>query len=94
MINFSFNLFNPFSNRFKTVYAKCGKTWMPHKFWEFNVYKDNSIIRLILEFTIRTDHAGFTLEIALLGWLIEFKFYDSRHWDHTNNCWETYEELK
>ena len=92
MINFSFNLFNPFSNRFKTVCEKSGKTWMPHKFWEFNVYKDNSIIRLTFDFTIRTDHAGFGLDIALLGWSVEFRFYDSRHWDHTNNCWETHED--
>ena len=92
MINFSFNLFNPFSDRFKTVFEKSGTIWMPHKFWEFNVYKDNSIIRLTFEFTIRTDHAGFVLDLALLGWSIEFRFYDSRHWDHTNNCWETYED--
>lgn len=91
MINLSFNLFNPFSNRFEVVYETSGKTWNPHKFWEFNVYKDNSIIRLNFKFTIRTDHAGFGFDFDLLGYGIDFRFYDHRHWDYENNCWEVYE---
>jgi hypothetical protein len=91
MIHLSFNLSNPFSNRFGGVYEKFGKTWMPHKFWEFNIYKDNSIFKGSFKFSIREDHAGFEFDFGLLGWSVEYRFYDSRHWNYENDCWETYE---
>jgi hypothetical protein len=37
---------------------------------------------------MRQDHAGSGLEIELLGWSIDYRFYDDRHWDYKNNCWE------
>jgi hypothetical protein len=91
LIFLSFALINPFSTRFSSVYCKSGKTLMPHKFWEFGIYKTNAIIRCILEFTTRQDHAGFGVELDLLGWGIEFKVYDNRHWDDEKECWEVYE---
>jgi len=91
MINLSFVITNPFSTRYVQVYTKTGKTCMPHKFWEFEVYKSNAIIRCILEFTTRVDHSGFGMELDLFGWGIDFKVYDHRHWDDENNCWEVYE---
>lgn len=93
MINFSFNLVNPFSDpsKFKTVYTTSSKTWNPHKFWDFSICKDSSIIRLTFDFTIKEDHAGFGFDFAILGWGIDFRFYDHRHWDYENNCWEVYE---
>lgn len=97
MIYLSFDIKNPFSTKFSSFgYTKCGKTWMPHKFWEFEVYKTNSIIRFILDFTIRQDHAGtrfstFGIELCLFGWDFEFRVYDNRHWNYENNCWEVYE---
>lgn len=36
----------------------------------------------------KEDHAGVSLEVSLLGTQIYFKFYDIRHWDYKNNCWE------
>jgi len=91
MIFLSFAIINSFSTRYVQVYTKTGKTWMPHRFWEFEVYKSNAIIRCILEFTTRQDHAGFGMELDLFGWGIDFKIYDHRHWDFENNCWEIYE---
>ena len=91
MIHLAFVLVNPFSERFSSVYNKTGKTWIPHRFWEFGVYKTNAIIRCILDFTIRQDHAGFCIELDLFGWGVEFRIYDSRHWDYENDCWKVYE---
>lgn len=94
MINFYFVLSNPFSERFNVVYEKSGKTWMPHKFWEFSVQKDNSILKGWFEFSVRKDHAGLNFEFGLFGWGVNFMLYDHRHWDDENNCWENYEEVK
>ena len=88
MINLSFTLSNPFSNRYTCVYEKTGKTWNPHKFWDLTICKRSSIIGFTFDFNMRQDHAGSGLEIELLGWSIEYRFYDCRHWDYKNGCWE------
>jgi hypothetical protein len=88
MIYLSLSLSNPFSNRYSVVYGKTGKTWNPHKFWDLSICKQSSIIGFTFDFTMRQDHAGFSLEIELFGWSIEYRFYDNRHWDYKNGCWE------
>ena len=88
MIFLSLSLSNPFSNRYSVVYDKTGKTWNPHKFWDLSICKRSSIIGFTFDFTMRQDHAGFSLEIELFGWSIEYRFYDNRHWDYENGCWE------
>lgn len=47
-----------------------------------------------IEFKIgyKEDHAGVSFEFSLLGTQIYFKFYDVRHWDYKNDCWQTYSE--
>jgi len=88
MITLSLSLSNPFSNRYSVVYDKTGKTWNPHKFWDLSICKRSSIIGFTFDFTMRQDHAGFSLEIELFGWSIEYRVYDNRHWDYENGCWE------
>ena len=88
MIYLSFSLVNPFSNRYSVVYEKSGKTWNPHKFWDLTICKRSSIIGFTFDFNMRQDHAGSGLKIELFGWSIDYRFYDSRHWDYVNNCWE------
>lgn len=34
------------------------------------------------------DHAGIRLKLNICGLELEINFYDSRHWDYKNNCWE------
>jgi len=88
MIFLSFSLSNPFSNRYTCVYEKSGKTWNPHKFWDLTICKSSSIIGFTFDFNTRQDHAGSGLDIGLFGWNVEYRFYDCRHWDYENNCWE------
>jgi len=90
MIYLSFSLANPFLHRFTVVYETSGKTWMPHKFQDFTICKNSSIIGFTFDFTMRQDHAGFGFEFELFGWNIDYRFYDSRHWDNKNNCWVNY----
>jgi hypothetical protein len=41
--------------------------------------------------TARTDHAGVSAKLALLGYSIHFSFYDTRHWDSENDQWQVYD---
>ena len=91
MIYLSFTLSNPFSKRFSVVYEKTGKTWNPHKFWDLTISKNSAIIGFSIDYTIRQDHAGFGFDIDFLGWNIDYRFYDSRHWDYKTGKWEIYD---
>ncbi len=79
MIKFTFDISNPFSDRFNCVYTKGGKTWFAHKFWEFGIYETNTIISLNFSIGVREDHTGFHFDCSLFGWNMDFDFYDSRH---------------
>jgi hypothetical protein len=88
MINFKFNLEIPWWNRFDSIKSWAGKTPFKNKFWEVQVMKSNDIVAVDLSITARTDHAGADLWLALLGYSVNFKFYDNRHWDYEKNIWQ------
>jgi hypothetical protein len=84
MIYFQFNVENPFSDRWKTLFFKNGL--LPrHKAWEFNGYLTHNIIDIDFRYTRNCDHAGLQLMFGLLGVAIEFSIYDTRHWDWDKN---------
>ena len=39
-----------------------------------------------------TDHASVGFSLTILGFMVDCKVYDSRHWDHEENKWEAYDE--
>lgn len=43
-----------------------------------------------MEFKIgyKEDHAGIKVSFSLLGREIYFQFYDIRHWNYKNDCWD------
>ncbi len=88
MLSFNFTVNNPWSNRFKNIKTWHGRTPIPNKYWEFQIYRDNSIVAVEGRLTTRRDHAGSQLSIGLLSWRAEVTFYDKRHWDHQLNRWE------
>ena len=55
-----------------------------------------SILNALLHFDFnirwKTDHAGVSLWLGLLGFDVGLHFHDTRHWDYENNQWEVYEE--
>lgn len=87
MLNIEFNLSNPFSDRWNLLWGKSG-IYSMRKFWELNVYETHNFIELILNFTIKGDHAGLYLMFGLFGYSIEYHVYDNRHWDYEKNTWE------
>ncbi len=90
MINLSFNLRNPFSNRWQCLYTKSGNLPIKNKHWEIQIDKCSYILGFEFRFTIRQDHAGLFLSFCLLGYDIIINVYDSRHWNNEENRWEYY----
>jgi len=92
MIYFGFNITSPWSNRWANVWCRTYNTPFKNKFIELEVIKDVSIVSFSFKISTRTDHGGLYMDLGLLGYSFSFNFYDSRHWDHKNNCWEKYNE--
>ena len=52
-------------------------------------FSNYSLISIEFDCSLRArDHAGIRFKINIGGLELEINFYDSRHWDHKNNCWE------
>lgn len=39
-----------------------------------------------------SDHAGIGISLTILGFMVDAKIYDSRHWDQEAGTWEKYDE--
>lgn len=90
MIDIHFNLKNPFSNRWETIFC-LEKIVSENKSAEIQLTKDNSIIGFGINLTFRQSHAGLMLDISLLGYNLIIHYYDTRHWDYENNKWCVYD---
>ena len=92
MIYFNINIRNPrWWNRFENIKSWVGNTPWKHKHWEVQVMKSCELFRIEFSWTAKEDHAGLRLELGLLGYQIDFSFYDSRHWNTEKDCWENYD---
>ena len=92
MINIHLCLSNPWKRDcFKNLLCYGGKI-SQNKSWEFELYQHNyEIVKAVTQLTFNRDHAGFTLNIALFTFGIEFTIYDTRHWNYETNSWEVYD---
>jgi hypothetical protein len=88
MINLSLGISIPWWNRFENIWATSGHTPFKNKFWEAQVMKSDDVVSIDLRVTTRTDHAGVDLWLGLLGYSVNLKFYDNRHWDHKLGVWQ------
>ena len=92
MISFSFNLRNPFSNRWDNIFNRGVTFDKYHKAAEFEVYRDTTIVGVAFRWTIRQDHAGMGLDIGLLGYTVSAQYYDTRHWNDEAGRFYIYEK--
>jgi hypothetical protein len=90
MISFSFNIANPWSKTWKNLWCRSFPTPFNNKFIELEVIQDSTIVSFMFRLATRQSHGGLSLELGILGYSFNFQFYDSRHWDVENNCWEVY----
>ena len=80
MINFTWSIDNPWSDRWQTIFFKNGL--LPkHKAWEFNGYKTNQLISIYFRLSVKGDHPGVFVMLGLLGYELELSIYDTRHGD-------------
>jgi hypothetical protein len=92
MISLNFSLRNPWSNTFKNLWAGSCKTPFNNKFIELEVYKDNSLVSVMFDLSLRRSHAGLVIDLGLLGYNVQLQFYDNRHWDSDTDTWEIYND--
>lgn len=88
MISLNFNIRNPWSTQFENLWSKSYLTPFKNKFIEFEVTRDFTLISFMFVWTVRQSHAGLNIELGLFGYCFHFNFYDCRHWDYENNCYE------
>lgn len=81
LVNLRFQLSNPFDwDYFKNLGSISGRL-SKNKYWELeHTFYGNSIVDCDVSLTTREDHAGFEIELGLLGYGVHFHIYDNRHW--------------
>lgn len=57
-------------------------------FWFDFTFLD--LFNLEVQRTYNQDHAGWRVEIKILGLDIYYTYHDIRHWDYDNDKWEEY----
>ena len=92
MILLHLSLSNPWAKEnFKNLFCRSGMI-TKHKAWEFEVCRHAyDIVKIDFQWSVKSDHAGPSLELCLFGYGVEAKIYDTRHWNRETNSWEVYE---
>ena len=92
MLYLCLNITNPWiESNFTNIF---NRSWLLSKFkaFELELIRDtNSLILFVFRATARSDHAGVSFEVGLLGFSINFRLYDTRHWDYDKNSWVNYD---
>jgi hypothetical protein len=86
MIYISIGLSNPWGAPFDNLWNRAGRV-TKNKSWELELLKGQHLIGFTFGYTMRRDHAGLSIEMALLGYSIAFQTYDNRHWDQKLNVY-------
>jgi hypothetical protein len=92
MINFSFGLRNPFSDRWDNIFNRSAVIDRMHKAVEVEVYRDTTIVSFAFRWNIRQDHAGMNIELGLFGYTVSAQYYDTRHWNEEAGRFYIYEK--
>ena len=93
MIYLGFSIRNPWWNRrFANLWHRWGDTGIPHKCWEVEIIRGDSLISLSLDISWQRDHAGIAVGLGLLGYEVHAELYDTRHWDHDQDRWRPADE--
>jgi hypothetical protein len=91
LFDLQFSIDTPFEY-FKNLGGVSGRLGK-YKAWELgHTYYAGCLLDIETKFSIRQDHAGFSVGIGLFGYGINFHIYDTRHWDYETNKWVVYEQ--
>jgi len=65
-----------------------------HTAWELeHTYYSGSLLDIDTSLSTREDHAGFDFTLGLFGYGVNFRIYDTRHWNYETNKWEVYDYI-
>lgn len=84
MIYVNIGLSNPWGKPFSNLWNRSGRL-TENKSWEVELLQGRQLIGFEISYTMRQSHAGFNLELALLGYSVSYMIYDNRHWDYETN---------
>ena len=85
MINLSFTISNPWSKTWRPLWSRSYNTPFKNKHIEIETIRDITIASFEFKITANQSHAGLYLGLGLLGYNVNFTFYDSRHWNYQEN---------
>lgn len=92
LLNIRFELANPFDRWefFKNLGCISGR--LPrHMAWELeHTFYSGVLVDVDIRWSRRTDHAGLEVVVGLFGYGINFRIYDTRHWDYGRGEWVVY----
>ena len=91
MIYINISLINPWSHRFEPKWS-WNKLVSKHKAIEVEFYRSNTIVEFEARLRHREDHAGLALGLGLFTYTLNAQFYDTRHWNYADKCWEVYDD--
>lgn len=93
MINFTLSISNPWHKSiFENTWSKAYRV-TKYKNIEIELIKqDYHIFKIGFNLSIRKDHAGFGIELALFRYEFDLTFYDGRHWNSEKETWEIYDD--
>lgn len=97
MIYLSLNLCWPFKYDPKFHGDYFFKDWKLTKYKHLEIQAakgGDELIGFAFRLAWRSDHAGLSLDLSLFRRSLYIQVYDTRHWDHENGCYKTYEDEK
>jgi len=86
MFDIGFGIEWPWGHRWDVLVTK---SWSltTNKALDINVYRNLVLLEARFEVCHAQDHAGATVWLGLLGFNLEIKFYDKRHWNYDADRW-------
>ena len=64
-----------------------------HFEWQTDYFGWTTLIDFRLDlFPVGCDHASVGFSLTILGFMVDAKIYDSRHWDYDEGTWEKYDQ--
>jgi len=92
ILNIRIELTNPFDrwDYFNNLGCISGRLFK-HKAWELeHSYYSPMLVDADIRWTRQTDHAGLEFGIGILGYGVNFRIYDTRHWNSETKEWQIY----
>ena len=99
MVRFGLTIYNPIATKFRWRCVRCWEEMIPflrHKAYCIQIDHQNPDNVFSLDIDVRfrgEDHAGPKVALEFMGWSLDAKIYDTRHWNFDAGRWMTEFEM-